>query len=193
MAYGTAHAMLRTALATHLHTNPQDLKFRYDTAGKPRLEHGCSPKHQALDFSLSHTRGMACVAICARQRVGVDVEAVKRFDPFDATTARTVFSARELTWLNAAPDDQKAHIFAVIWTRKEAVAKAMGLGLSLPFQDFDVRVADDELITVNHAGQTHQFRHGHHLQDGFVFSAAVEVADGAQAAIEFSDSSGTLI
>lgn len=55
----------------------------------------------------------------------------------DDRVARSVLVARELALLDAAGPDRQARFYE-LWTCKEAVAKALALGLHLPFESFGV-------------------------------------------------------
>ncbi len=48
------------------------------------------------------------------------------------------FSSAEQGAYNALPDSEREAAFYAIWTRKEAVLKASGLGLHMPLDAFDV-------------------------------------------------------
>jgi 4'-phosphopantetheinyl transferase len=127
--YTVAHAALRLILAARLGRAPQALVFARGAQGKPAL-HG-------LEFSLSHTRGLALVAVAAVP-VGVDVE---RIEPLDALAlARHRFSAAERAALERVPADRQQAAFYGAWVRKEAFVKATGAGLSRTFDQFDVSI-----------------------------------------------------
>jgi 4'-phosphopantetheinyl transferase len=62
----------------------------------------------------------------------VDIEAPRA--RISATEiANRFFCRREIEWLKRTPNG-----FLRLWTAKEAVIKAVGLGLSIPLTDFDV-------------------------------------------------------
>jgi hypothetical protein len=85
--------------------------------------------------------------------VGVDVEAV-RTDLEIAELAAVVLTPDEHDLIDSLPPERRPECFAALWTRKEALAKATGLGLRLPFARLDVggfgdaatwSVCDDQL------------------------------------------------
>jgi 4'-phosphopantetheinyl transferase len=103
----------------------EELEFEQDRRGKPRL---ASPwRESPIDFSLSHADEVLMVAI-ARRRIGVDVERVRRIPDLDAV-ARVCFTADEQALLDASSQARRHERFFTMWTRKEAWAKATGLGL----------------------------------------------------------------
>jgi 4'-phosphopantetheinyl transferase len=98
-----ARARLRQLLGERLGMAPQDIRLAYGANGKPRL------------------------ADEARE-VGVDIEAVRPIDSADAIAAH-ILSQRERRAYAAARD--KVAAFLRFWTRKEALAKAIGAGFSI--------------------------------------------------------------
>lgn len=78
LAYAASHALLRHALGQTLGLAPESLRIARDTMGKPFL---VTPGNSGLDFSISHTDGMAAVVVSSEGKVGVDVEAFDRHTP----------------------------------------------------------------------------------------------------------------
>jgi 4'-phosphopantetheinyl transferase len=92
-----------------------------------------------LGHSVAHSGDLVVVAV-ARDPVGVDVEQLDgrargpgNGDP--EALAAMVLSAAEREALAAVPASGRARAFLVAWTRKEAVTKATGEGLRVPFSD----------------------------------------------------------
>ncbi|GAB2631597.1 hypothetical protein GCM10009743_02820 [Kribbella swartbergensis] len=95
--------------------------------GAPVLRHepGGRPCVDGLAVSISHSRDLVAVAASAAGPVGVDVEDV--YPREIAGLARRWFDPSELEWMAHQPDQLVA--FLHLWTAKEAVGKALGLGL----------------------------------------------------------------
>jgi len=90
-----------------------------------------------LQFNLSHTEGMAAIAITHAGKVGIDVERIRRnLDPLQM--AMRFFSAEESEWLRSQPRDRQFSAFFSCWTAKEAYIKARGGGLAIPLDGFGV-------------------------------------------------------
>jgi len=66
-----AHGVLRDLLGRYLQTQPGRIRFVYNAFGKPEV----SPEFgNRLRFNLSHSGGLALIAIATASNVGVDVE-----------------------------------------------------------------------------------------------------------------------
>ena len=124
---------LRTLLGGYLGAGSADIAFEYGVHGKPALaaRHG-SP----LKFNVSHSDGVALVAISHGVEVGIDVEAIRPMADANQIAAR-FFSSRETAELRALPPG----FFFTCWTRKEAYLKARGLGLAQQLRAFSVTIS----------------------------------------------------
>jgi 4'-phosphopantetheinyl transferase len=91
-----------------------------------------------VQFNLSHTPGMLVFAISLDRPVGIDVEAVRPHQNFDALGRRFLHPG-EWEAIAALPDSQRSQAFAAIWTCKEAYLKARGEGLSGGVGSFALR------------------------------------------------------
>ena len=80
------------------------------------------------------------IALAGHGRIGVDVEERRPcHDPDGAI--RTAFAPAEQAELAAARGARKAELFFRLWTLKEALLKALGVGLSLDTSGFEVPLA----------------------------------------------------
>ncbi|HZN10638.1 MAG TPA: 4'-phosphopantetheinyl transferase superfamily protein [Blastocatellia bacterium] len=133
-----ARGMLRAILGRYLGRGPGDLQFIYAAYGKPALS--TEPSHGGLRFNLSHSHGLALLAVTRDREVGVDLEFI-RPGVIEEEIAEHFFSAAEVRLLRALPPAEQAEAFFNCWTRKEAYIKARGEGLSLPLDQFEVSLA----------------------------------------------------
>ena len=134
--YAAAHGNLRRILGSYLNLAPERLCFRTNQFGKPELAGETS-----LKFSLSHSKSIAVLAVDLAQPVGVDVEDVR---PIEEEVADRHFSATELTDLRGLEGEAWLAGFYRCWTRKEAILKAEGVGLSRALDSFDVSLLADK-------------------------------------------------
>ena len=131
-----AHGALRVILGGYADADPTVLEIAIGTRGKPFL-----PRYSALHFNLSHSGHLAMLAVGDRE-LGVDVEKLRHLESLQEI-ARRHFSQSEFEALCALPEDQQLRGFYRLWTRKEAYIKAVGAGLSMPLDVFDVSIAPE--------------------------------------------------
>jgi 4'-phosphopantetheinyl transferase len=125
-------AYLRRILAGYLEIEPSAVRIHVSSLGRPRLDPRCD-----LEFSTSHSEGMAVVAVARGRQVGVDIERFRDVD--DALgLASGLFSEPEIDLLRSTPLPARSRVFLGLWTRKEATAKALGIGLAIPLDGFAV-------------------------------------------------------
>ena len=116
-----SRGVLRLLLARTLGARePRDLPLDTEARGRPRLA-GAPP------FSLSHCDGLTLIAFAAAGQVGVDVERVDAGEAWRDLSAR--LHPHERRALADARARDRGRTFLRLWTRKEAMAKALGLGM----------------------------------------------------------------
>ena len=118
-----ARGLLRAILARYLGTNPGELRFHYGRHGKPMLP------GEDLRFNLSHSHGLAIYALARGREVGIDLELIRADFPW-LTTAERFFSPWEIAMLRSLPPERQRAVFFACWTRREASAKARGVGMA---------------------------------------------------------------
>ncbi len=116
----TVRSTLRNLLGARLGLGATDVRLEALPGGKPVLAGGAS-----LRFSVSHTAGLALIALADGREVGVDVEAWR---PPSAQVRDKVLAAGEQDRVSGAPDPVAA--FYDHWALKEAYLKCTGQGLS---------------------------------------------------------------
>src|SRR5690606_20872658 len=92
-----------------------------------------------LHFNLSHAGSDVLLAFAQRDPVGVDLERIDRRVAIDAIAHRH-FAAAEAMALAALAPVRRREAFLDLWTRKEAVLKAVGAGLSYGLQRVEFEV-----------------------------------------------------
>jgi 4'-phosphopantetheinyl transferase len=116
---------LRRVLGRYLALPAAEIELEVGEHGKPRLRDG-----RGLHFNLSHSEGLALVAVADRE-IGVDVEAMKPNRDLAALAARAL-PEEEAASVRSAPPMQRPEIFYRAWTRNEACVKCLGTGLRAP-------------------------------------------------------------
>ncbi len=162
---------LRLLLGSYLGEAARHIVFRVNDFGKPLIV-----GDDGLQFSLSHSHGVALCALAWDRAVGCDLE-WRDAELASRETADRLFSARERVDLHSLPSQDWIEGFYNCWTRKEAFVKALGQGLSYPLERFDVSVAPGEPAALLSCV-------GDWSMDAFVprpgFQAAVAVEGAAQ-------------
>lgn len=139
-----ARGRLRQLLGSYLSIPPSEVRLRYANHGKPSLIAG-----QTLRFNVSHAGGWALFAFTSEVEIGVDLEPVNRGITLDGIVSH-FFSPAEIPVILRQPTREKANAFFRAWTRKEALIKAHGHGLSLPLSQFGVSIEAEDPVRVLH-------------------------------------------
>jgi len=118
--------LVRSVLAALTGVEPQSLELRAGAHGKLYL---AGHEREGPCFNLSHSGGLAAMALVRDHRVGIDIEAER---PLTDTTllARRILGPRERERFEALPESAREGALLAAWTRKEAVLKAVGTGIS---------------------------------------------------------------
>ena len=143
--YQICHGALRRILAGYLECTPAEVVLRHGPRGKPYID-GEGPS-----FNLSHSGKLALVGV-ARDELGVDVEKVRRLESLRQIAERH-FSDVEYAELAGLEGDAQQLAFYRCWTRKEAYIKALGEGLSMALDSFDVSLGPAAKFLACHDGR----------------------------------------
>ena len=129
-----ARAALRRILSNTLGEPFGAIALVTSPTGNPQLT------SRSPQFNLAHSGSVVLIAIADEAAVGVDVERVRDLAARDEIASRFMHAGEraEIARLTGA---QAELAFFRCWTRKEAVAKALGLGLSLPLHRYRVTCA----------------------------------------------------
>jgi len=139
--YVVAHGRLRQLLAPLAGIAATAIEFIAGTDGKPALAGAAAAS--GLNFNLSHSGTLGLVGWSWQREIGVDVEVWRTMRDEDALVRR-YFSAHEVAAWEALPSGLRHEAFFNLWTRKEAYVKALGRGLGLPLDSFDVTHGNDD-------------------------------------------------
>lgn len=141
----TGRALIRGVAATVLNVAPATVTLDsscYDCGkphGKPTIV------GSTLEVSVSHSGDWIALAVTDGAPVGVDVEEVRAAEVDDL--AGMAFSPAELTAFGTVPAAGRRGAFFTYWSRKEAILKATGKGMSVPMSKLTL-TGHDELPKV---------------------------------------------
>ncbi|SBT42216.1 4'-phosphopantetheinyl transferase family protein [Micromonospora auratinigra] len=116
--------LLRRAGGAVLGRSEVEVGVRRAPGGAPEVY---GPDGRTSAASVSHVDGLVVVAARTGGPVGVDVE---RCRPLPAVAlAQRWYDPAEAGWLRSRPEAGRDRDFLRLWTAKEAVGKALGVGL----------------------------------------------------------------
>lgn len=139
--FAAARSALRGLLAERMGRDPLGLRFEAGPQGKPFVR-------GAPRFNVAHSGTQALIALADRAvglEVGVDIE--HRSEDIDIEAlGELVFTPAERAALRAADDRLAA--FYLRWTGKEAVLKAIGVGIAEHLQSLDIAAGAGAAIDI---------------------------------------------
>lgn len=147
---------LRAVLGAALGCAPAELRFDSLPNGKPFLlacasqpGDGRMVKRQGLSFNLSHSAELGLLAVdpTGQRELGIDLEHHRPDVPF-LRLAERFFAPHEADWLAALPEGQQMTAFYRLWTRKEALLKLTGVGISGGLNAYIIPTGPEEQVRV---------------------------------------------
>jgi 4'-phosphopantetheinyl transferase len=135
--FAAARAGLRAILGRYLGLPAAAIVLADGAHGKPRLsraEHGLH-----LHFNVAHSGDLALVAVSANCEIGVDVERLRPVSHWEEIAIR-YFHEAEVQKILARSSGEREVTFLRCWTAKEAVLKALGVGLTGSLREFQVPI-----------------------------------------------------
>ncbi len=131
LRFGIARTALYALCARYMSVNERDIALEFNDYGKPRI------RSSELSFNVSHSGMRVALAFCWQHEIGIDVQEVLPQEDLLAVAER-FFSPSERRGLAIQQDVLQMESFYRCWTRKEALIKALGLGVSAPLDSFSV-------------------------------------------------------
>lgn len=126
-------------LAQKLNVNPADVVFAKHEYGKPYL------LDHTLHFNHSHSQQYYALALSKHVKdIGIDVEELDRKVRLDSLAQHAFHADEYATWQTL---EQDREFWFKVWTTKEAVLKASGLGIRL-----DLNTLNTQVHPTNHGG-----------------------------------------
>ena len=147
--YIAGRGLLRSVLARYLEIAANALQFTYSVHQKPELTPATNSA--GLHFNLAHTGDLALIAVANSGPLGVDVEEVRVVRDVGDLVAR-FFSQRENELFQQLAPEKKSAAFFNLWTRKEALLKATGEGITGGLNRVEVSFLEHEpaqLLAIN--------------------------------------------
>lgn len=122
-----------------------EIVFDTNSYGKPRLRGNWD-----LEFNVSHS-GEYIAAAINTEALGIDIEEIK---PIDISIARDFFTEKEYLYImnGDVGNSNRLERFYEIWTLKESYIKAVGRGLSIPLNSFNISMKSGSIVIETESG-----------------------------------------
>ena len=133
--YVLCRAALRSLLCSSLSCRNQQLAFGAAEHGKPFAV--VDGERATIGFNVSHSGRQGLIALAPEGQVGIDVEERLPLGNLDLLAA-AVLGPNERAEVMAASGTEKLRLFLDVWTMKEALTKAHGMGLSMDASGFEI-------------------------------------------------------
>ncbi len=141
--YIIARAILRRLIFGYTGILPNSIVFEYTEYGKPFL--AAKNNIQGMKFNIAHSKNAVVFAFTKNIDVGIDIEFVNKDFVID-DLVKYCCSEQEQYHLKSLPEDQRYRYFYKLWVIKEAIVKAMGLGLSYDLKRIYINFSKNKLI-----------------------------------------------
>lgn len=129
----TAHyvldRILKDVFKIHSHTH-------INQYGKPYIQ------DHPIQFNISHTENRVLLGF-SHQPIGIDIEKMIELTDLDLLIEHSMHPD-EISILNTFDPSQKIQLFYDLWTKKEAVVKAMGIGLGKELNSFSLKSIQED-------------------------------------------------
>ena len=144
-AYILSHALTRILLTLTAKQNlsPNSWLFQHTDKNKPFISGN-------IYFNISYAKDVCVICISTSYEVGIDISLYSYIE--NDALPLFLLHENEITLLSKINKKEHYIHFLKMWTYKEAVAKALGLGISLSFNNIDSTLAQtkysDQFISI---------------------------------------------
>jgi 4'-phosphopantetheinyl transferase len=165
-------SLLRRLLSAFLNRPAHAVSIHCTVESKPGLNPAEHPS--AIQFSLSHSHGIAAFAFTIGRRIGIDIEKIDTEIEL-LPLARQYFTTGEASYLEHLEPQARLLAFYQCWTRKEAYLKAAGIR---PLDSFDTGLQTHQILDTLAPEQNHRWSvHTLDLPAGWTGSLVTESTD----------------
>lgn len=141
--YIIGRGLLRELLAKYLGIAAAKVGISNNTYGKPAILAETGAK---LHFNLAHTDDAVLYGFANRHPIGIDLESIDPSSISPLEVSRILSNSEWAHWQHLS-DEEHISMFFQTWVRKEAVLKALGIGLSIEPDTFSVGFTPRQAIT----------------------------------------------
>ncbi len=166
--YILRNGILRSLIHKYTTTPPKNIEFCRTKFGKPFLKN--QTPSGLIRFNVSYSHDRLLLVFSREYFVGIDIEYKKREFPV-IDIANRFFTSTEANLIKVGNETAQTDLFFRIWVLKEAYTKAVGKGLFLPLNSFDVPI--DLLALRNNASGREHVLLGHINHEWFFYDIPV--------------------
>lgn len=172
LRYCLRKGITRLLLGSLMERDPREVNYFYNSYGKPYLNQG-----EGLSFNVSHSKNYLLVGIIRDSHIGVDIEKINR-NLNHPLLAPEVLSPQEMDYYRAYGEEKQCLSFYRAWVQKEAISKALGLGISIGFNRLTVRIdptLGEEEYVIALAQMKYPIRIRVKLKDDYIMATAIPI------------------
>lgn len=145
--YIISHGILRHLLSVALQKKPEEILYKFNPFGKPML---LDLNHSNIKFNMSHSKDFAAYIISKEQDVGIDIEwqdpLIRLKEFYESILTNTEIELLQNSNFNR---QEKVNLFFDMWTKKEALVKTLGKGLSYSVKTIDTSNINQQYHIMN--------------------------------------------
>ena len=132
---------LREILGKELGMPSSEISFSIENNGKPVVSNSPTSPSNGGHFSFSRSQQYVLIGYSESRRIGIDIERVRSFPDMELMAAEIFAEHQFLEWQSLPPAERPLGFFCG-WTRKEAVVKVDGRGISDGVRQINVPLGD---------------------------------------------------
>ncbi|MDE1180145.1 4'-phosphopantetheinyl transferase superfamily protein [Paraburkholderia sp.] len=129
LRFASVRAALRDLLSARLGIAARDVRFASGENGRPCVTQSAHGAVCAPDFNVSHSGAYGLIALSDQRRVGVDIEQHSERVEW-RSLSRATLTGSEIAWIDSLDADAQLRAFYDAWSAKEALLKAIGVGIA---------------------------------------------------------------
>ena len=167
--YILRNGILRWLVHKYTTLLPQNIEFCRTKFGKPFLKSKTWPGF--IRFNVSYSRDRLLLAFSRKYFVGIDLE-YKNIEFPVVDIASRFFTAAEANLIKTDNETARIALFFKIWVLKEAYTKAIGKGLFLPLDSFEVPIG--KLAVRNNVSCQESVSLGHINKEWYFYDIPVD-------------------
>lgn len=147
----------------------KNTELTYGEHGKPYIVNRADTDSD-IYFNISHSGDYVVCAVSDRE-VGIDIQ---KIGAAKKNIAERYFTQNEYMHIMNQPDEKSQNeLFYRIWALKESFVKAVGTGMSLAFDSFEIKI--DDYVTVSQSYNDSEYEFEERSIPGYVVAICSEI------------------